>query len=89
MNVKLFFSAVIKFFIGVLLVGMLVFLPAGTLSFINGWILMTILFVPMLIAGVVMMIVISLFNYKWLLKLYWFMYIGNIVLLVLMSFKVS
>ena len=55
MNVKLFFSAVIKFFIGVLLVGMLVFLPAGTLSFINGWILMTILFVPMLIAGIVMM----------------------------------
>lgn len=55
MNVKLFFSAVIKFFIGVLLVGMLVFLPAGTLSFINGWILMTILFVPMLIEGIVMM----------------------------------
>ena len=38
------------------------------------------------IAGVVMMIVISLFNYKWLLKLYWFMYIGNLVLLLLVEF---
>lgn len=38
------------------------------------------------IAGTVMMIVISLFNYKWLLKLNWFMYIGNMVLLLLVEF---
>ncbi len=38
------------------------------------------------IAGVVMMIIISLFNYKWLLKLYWFMYIGNLILLLLVEF---
>ncbi len=38
------------------------------------------------IAGTVMMIVISLFNYKWLLKLNWFMYIGNLMLLLLVKF---
>ncbi len=38
------------------------------------------------IAGVVMMIIVSLFNYKWLLKLYWFMYIGNLILLLLVEF---
>lgn len=38
------------------------------------------------IAGLVMMIIISLLNYKWLLKLYWFMYIGNLVLLLLVEF---
>jgi rod shape determining protein RodA len=38
------------------------------------------------IAGFVMMIIISLLNYKWLLKLYWFMYIGNLILLLLVEF---
>ena len=38
------------------------------------------------IAGTVMMIVISLFNYKWLLKLNWFMYIANLMLLLLVKF---
>ena len=38
------------------------------------------------IVGTVMMIVISLFNYKWLLKLNWFMYIGNLLLLFLVKF---
>jgi len=52
---KLFFEAIIKFCLGVLLVGALIFLPAGTLSYINGWILMGMLFVPMFIAGIVMM----------------------------------
>ena len=37
------------------MVGALIFLPAGTLSYINGWILMGMLFVPMFIAGIVMM----------------------------------
>ena len=56
MNIKLFYSAIIKFIFGVLLVALLVFLPAGTLNFLNGWIFMSVLFIPMLIAGVVMMI---------------------------------
>ena len=56
MTIKLFFEAIIKFLLGVALVGLLVFLPAGSLGFINGWIFMGVLFVPMLIAGIVMMI---------------------------------
>ena len=56
MTIKLFFSAIIKFLLGVILVGALIFLPAGSLSYVNGWILMGILFVPMFIAGIVMMI---------------------------------
>ncbi len=55
MTKKLFFQAIIKFILGVVLVGLLVFLPAGTISFINGWIFMGILFVPMFVAGIVMM----------------------------------
>lgn len=55
MTVKLFFSAIIKFLLGVALVGALIFLPAGTLEFFNGWLLMAILFVPMFFAGIVMM----------------------------------
>ena len=56
MTLKLFISSIAKFLLGVLLVGMLVFLPAGTLHFLNGWIFMGILFVPMFCAGIVMMI---------------------------------
>ena len=56
MNAKLFFQALIKFILGIVLVGVLIFLPAGSLYFINGWILMGVLFVPMLLAGIVMMI---------------------------------
>ena len=56
MTVKLFISAITKFFFGVLLVGLLIFLPAGTFEYIQGWILMAILFVPMFGAGIVMMI---------------------------------
>ena len=52
---KLFGEAILKFIAGVVLVGILVFLPAGTLGFVNGWILMTILFVPMFFAGLVML----------------------------------
>lgn len=55
MTVKLFLQAICKYVLGVLLVGVLIFLPAGTLSFVNGWILMGILFIPMLFAGFVMM----------------------------------
>ena len=56
MTIKLFFSAITKFLLGVLLVGLLIFLPAGTFEYIQGWILMVILFVPMFCAGIVMMI---------------------------------
>ena len=56
MTSKLFISAITKFLLGVILVGLLIFLPAGTFEYIQGWILMAILFVPMFCAGIVMMI---------------------------------
>lgn len=55
MTTKLLFQAVGKFLLGVILVGLLIFLPAGTFFFPNGWLFMTILFVPMFFAGIVMM----------------------------------
>lgn len=51
---KLLAEALIKFICGLLLVGLLIFLPAGTLCYTYGWLLIGLLFVPMLIAGFVM-----------------------------------
>lgn len=56
MTVKLFLSAIVKFALGVLLVGALLFLPAGTFAYSGGWLLMGILFIPMFAAGLVMMV---------------------------------
>ena len=56
MSIKLFFEAIFKFSLGVLLVGLLIFIPAGTIKFLNGWLFMGLLFIPMFIAGIVMMI---------------------------------
>lgn len=55
MTMKLFIGAITKFLLGVVLVGILIFLPAGTFSFFNGWLLMGILFIPMFFAGIVML----------------------------------
>ena len=52
---KLLWEALLKFTGGLLLVGVLLFLPAGTLDYPNGWLLMGLLFVPMLVAGFVML----------------------------------
>ena len=52
---KLLCNALIKFFCGFLLVGLLLFLPAGTLEYTYGWLLIGLLFAPMLIAGFVML----------------------------------
>ena len=52
---KLLLNALIKFSCGFLLVGALIFLPAGTLAFAQGWLLMGLLFGPMLVAGFVML----------------------------------
>lgn len=56
MKIKLFFQAIIKFVLGVISVGLLIFLPAGTISFFNGWLFMGMLFIPMFFAGIIMMI---------------------------------
>lgn len=55
MTVKLFFQAIAKFLLGVLLIGLLLFLPAGTLRYWNAWLFLGILFIPMFVAGIVMM----------------------------------
>lgn len=55
MDSKLFAQAIIKFFAGLLLVGLLTFLPAGSFSYWQAWLLIGILFVPMFAAGLVMM----------------------------------
>lgn len=56
MTPKLFLRALLKFILGVALVGLLIFLPAGSLSFVNGWLLMGVLFIPIFLAGIVMML---------------------------------
>jgi protein-S-isoprenylcysteine O-methyltransferase Ste14 len=55
MKDSLFLQAISKFILGVALVGLLIFVPAGTMCFFNGWLLMGILFVPMFLAGLVML----------------------------------
>ena len=51
---KLLLNALTKFICGMLMVGLLIFLPAGTVSYTYGWLFIGLLFVPMLIAGLVM-----------------------------------
>ena len=55
MNGKLFAQAITKVISGLLLVGFLLFLPAGSFLYWNGWLLIAVLFVPMIVAGFVMM----------------------------------
>lgn len=52
---KLLLEALIKFTCGLLMVGLLIFLPAGTLGYTYGWLFVGLLFVPMLIAGFIML----------------------------------
>ena len=54
MDTKLFFQAVVKFLIGLVIVFLLLFVPAGSLNYYNGWLFIALLFIPMFIAGIVM-----------------------------------
>lgn len=54
MKKELLKEAITKIVVGIILIGLLLFIPAGTLSWLYGWIFMGVLFVPMLIAGIVM-----------------------------------
>ena len=56
MNIKLFFSALVKFLAGVIMMSLLLFIPAGTIYYPGAWLLMGVLFVPMLILGAVLMV---------------------------------
>lgn len=52
---KLFANAILKFTLGVIMIAALLFLPAGTWCYWNAWLLMGLLFIPMFIAGLIMM----------------------------------
>lgn len=56
MKIKLFFEALLKFLLGLISVGLLIFIPANTIKYWNGWLFMCLLFIPMFIVGGVMMI---------------------------------
>ena len=57
MDKKTFLQAIIKFLLGVILVGALLFIPANTFKYWNGWLFMGLLFVPMFIVGIFLMMV--------------------------------
>ena len=56
MNTKLLIQAILKFLSGFLIIALLLFLPAGTLHYKNGWIFISVLFIPMFVMGIVLMI---------------------------------
>ena len=56
MKENLLTQSLVKFFLGVISLGILIFLPAWSLHYWQGWLLMGILFVPMFVAGLVMMV---------------------------------
>lgn len=56
MTSKLFMQALIKFLLGIIVLGILLFVPAGSSHYWQGWLLMGLLFVPMFIAGLILMV---------------------------------
>ena len=56
MDTKLFFQALTKFLLGVVIFGLLIFLPAGSLHYWQGWLMIGVLFVPMFVAGMLLMV---------------------------------
>ena len=56
MDIKLFIQAIIKYVLGLLIIGALLFIPANSLEYWNGWLFMGLLFIPMFVAGIVLMI---------------------------------
>lgn len=55
MTKGLFFQAMLKFVLGIVLIAALLFIPAGTIHYLNGWFFMGVLFIPMLFTGIFMM----------------------------------
>ncbi|MDO4400049.1 MAG: isoprenylcysteine carboxylmethyltransferase family protein [Coriobacteriia bacterium] len=55
MDAKLFTQALVKYLSGLLLMGVLLFVPAGTFAYWQAWLLLGILFIPMLVAGLILM----------------------------------
>ena len=54
MNKKLFVNGIVKFLSGLILVGLPLFLSAGSFAYWNAWLFMGILFIPMFIAGLIL-----------------------------------
>ena len=55
MDKKLFFQALSKFIIGLIIICILLFIPAGTINYPNGWLFIALLFIPMFFAGIIML----------------------------------
>ncbi len=55
MKLKLLGQAIIKFCLGLIITGLLIFIPAGSFNYLNGWLLIFLLFIPMFIAGLIML----------------------------------
>ena len=56
MTKELFYQAILKLVFGAVVIGMLIFLPAGTFDYWNAWLFMGILFIPMFFIGIALMI---------------------------------
>ena len=56
MDVKLFFQALTKFLLGLIAICLLLFVPAGTLNYFNGWLFIALLFIPMFIVGIIVLV---------------------------------
>ncbi|WP_321388093.1 isoprenylcysteine carboxylmethyltransferase family protein [uncultured Enterococcus sp.] len=56
MNGKLLLQTLVKFIVGLVVISLLLFLPAGTVHFWNGWLLISVLFVPMFLLGIILLI---------------------------------
>ena len=56
MSKELFIKAITRYLMGIIIVGLLLFIPAGTIKYWNAWLFIEVLFIPMFIAGIVMMV---------------------------------
>jgi len=56
MNLKLLLEAILKYLLGLLLIVLMIFIPANTIKYWNGWLFIALLFIPMFIAGIIMTI---------------------------------
>ena len=56
MRKNLVLQALTKYIAGLVFVGLMVFLPAGSMTYFNGWLFMALLFIPMLLLGIVLFI---------------------------------
>ena len=55
MDFKLFIQAITKYFLGLFIVSLLLFIPANSLKYWNAWLFIGLLFIPMFIAGIILM----------------------------------